>query len=292
MSHSHKIMHEQLTINRQMPIIARFYDYDYFRYPWHFHSELEIIYVEEGKGERFVADSMEYFGSGDLILLGSNLPHYMRSSNIYYKGDASLRVKGVIIQFAHDYMHTAISEYAELNHIKLLLQKAKRGIHYPCPKNNEIIDLIKKMPVSDGVCQITNLLLLLDKMAAFPDKRVLGSLGFNERLSDFSDNRIEKVLSYLMYHYAEPLKLEDIASIIPMNATAFCRYFKEKTGKTYVEYIQGLRVGYACKLLVGTNHDISQISLECGFNTLCHFYKVFRRSTGLTPSDYRKQFLK
>lgn len=287
-----RIMHEQLTINEQSPIIARYYDYERFTYPWHFHSEYEIIYVEEGHGERFVADSMEYFHPGDVILLGSNLPHYMRSNEIYYAGNPDLRVKGVVIQFAHDYMSHTIGKYAALNSVRLLLEKSKRGLHFPYPENKQIIKSIQEQPACEGIHGIIHLLLLLDKMAEFKQIRLLGSPHFNEKLSEFSDNRIEKVLSYLMYHYTEPLKLDDIASVVSMNTSAFCRYFKKKTGKSYVEYIQDLRIGYACKLLVGTSYDISQIGIECGFNTICHFNKIFKRNTGLTPSGYRRQFLK
>jgi AraC-like DNA-binding protein len=287
-----RIMHEQPIINEQFPVIARFYDYERFTYPWHFHSEYEIIYVQEGNGERFVADSMESFSPGDIILMGSNVPHYMRSAEKYYAGDASLRVKGVIIQFAHDYMTHTISRYADVTPVKWLLEKADRGIHFPYPDNKDIIECINNLPTNKGVERITNLLLLLDKMANFQSKRILGSLHFSSQPSLFADSRIKKVLSYITFHYTENIKLENIVSVVSMNTSAFCRYFKEKTGKSYVEYIQDLRIGYACKLLISTSYDISQISIECGFNTTCHFNKIFKRNTGLTPSEYRKQFLK
>ncbi len=289
---ANRMMHEKLTINDQTPIIARYYDYEKFTYLWHFHAEYEIIYVQESTGERFVADSMEFFYPGDVILLGSNLPHYMRSHEKYYKGDSSQRVKGVVIQFAHDYMSHAINNYADLIHIKLLLEKSRRGIHFPYPECSNIIKCIEKLPTYKGIDRIVNLLLLLNKMANFKDSRILGSPQFSDRISLFSDNRLDKILSYINYHYIENLKLDHIASIVSMNKTSFCRYFKEKTGKSFVDYIQDLRIGYACKLLIGTLLDISQISLECGFNTTCHFNKIFKRNTGFTPSEYRKQFLK
>jgi AraC-like DNA-binding protein len=285
-------MHEQLTINEQNPIIARFYDYDYFRYPWHFHSEFEIIYVSESHGERFVADSMERFLPGDVILLGSNLPHYMRSNEIYYKNNPELRVKGVVIQFAHDYMSHAINKYAELTHIKLLLNNAKRGFHFPHPQNREIIRDIETLPDYKGFQRIIHLLLLLDKMAVFKDKRLLSSPHFSENINVFFDNRIEKILSFLNYHYLENISLANLSSIFSMNTSAFCRYFKQKTGKSYIHYIQDLRIGHACKLLIGTAYDISLISIECGFNTICHFNKIFKRKTSLTPSEYRNKFIR
>ncbi|MDR0743993.1 MAG: AraC family transcriptional regulator [Tannerella sp.] len=287
-----QIMHEQLTINEQDPIIARHYDYDHFTYPWHFHNEFEIIYVEESHGERFVADSMEYFQAGDVILLGSNLPHYMRSNEIYYKNNPELRVKGVVIQFAHDYMSHSINKYAELTHIKLLLNQAKRGYHFPHPQNREIIRDIEAFPDHRGFQRIIHLLLLLDRMAVFKEKRLLGSPHFSDNITLSFDNRIEKILSFLNYHYLENIRLDDLSSRFSMNTSAFCRYFKQKTGKSYIRYIQDLRIGHACKLLVGTAYDISRISMECGFNAICHFNKIFKRKTALTPSEYRNKFIR
>lgn len=285
-------MHEQLTINDEYPIIARYYDYDKFAYPWHFHAEYEIIYVKDGTGERFVADRIEPFIPGDVILLGQNVPHYMRSAEEYYKANSSLRVTGAVIQFANDYMAHAINKYADLSHIKTLLDRSRRGIHFPSPDNTEIVNCIEKLPQCKGVHRIANLLFLLDKMARLKSKRLLGSSHFDQNLSVLTDNRLEKVLSYITFHYTEPLSLSDIASIVSMNASAFSRYFKEKTGKSFIEYILELRIGYACKLLIGSSLDISQIYIECGFNSICHFNRMFKRKTGLTPSDYRKEFLK
>ncbi|WP_234998023.1 AraC family transcriptional regulator [Parabacteroides sp. Marseille-P3160] len=285
------MMNEQLAINEQNPIIARFYDYDYFTYPWHFHREYEIIYVKESFGERFVGDNMEYYQAGDLILIGSNLPHYMRSNELFYKGDPELRVKGAVIQFSADFMSWAIGHYADFIHIKTLLEKAGRGIHFPYPENKEIIPFIEELPAAKGFDRIVGLLFLLDKMAKFHPKRLLCSPRFSDKLSEVSDSRIEKLLSYLNYHYTENLRLDNVASIMFMNTSAFCRYFKQKTGKSYVNYVQELRIGYACKLLLSTSYDISQISIECGFNTICHFNKVFKHRTGLVPSEYKKLFM-
>jgi AraC-like DNA-binding protein len=103
---------------------------------------------------------------------------------------------------------------------------------------------------------------------------------------------MEKVIVYINRKYAENIKLSDIAAIASMTTSAFCRYFKEKSGKSLMSYIQELRVGYACKLLTGSCLDIMQICIDCGFNTPSYFNKIFKRDTGLTPAEYRRQFLK
>lgn len=287
-----KLMHEQLTIYAGAPIIARHYDYDRFTFPWHVHNEFEIIYVKESSGERFVADNMEVFHPYDITIVGHSVPHYMKSAPEYEKGDESLRVKGVIIQFEENFMSHSISNYADLAHIKKLLDESARGIHFPYPENKEIIQCIEQLPDSKGTMRIINLLHLLDLMANFKSKRYLGSLHFCQSVSITMDQRMEKILSYLTNHYKEDIDLNDISSSVAMSGSSFCRYFKERSGKTFTEYVLDLRIGYACKLLVENKMDITQICIECGFNTITHFNRIFKRNTGLTPTEYRKQFLK
>lgn len=288
----HKIMHEQLTIFSGTPIIARHYDYDKFTFPWHVHNEFEIIYVEESTGERFVADNMETYKAHDLTLVGHGIPHYMKSAPEYEKGDPNLRVRGTIIQFEEDFMAHAINNYADLSHIKILLDESKRGFHFPYPESEEIIHCIQQLPESNGTMRIINLLHLLDLMAKLPAKRYLGSLQFCQSLSPAMDPRMKKILSFLMTHYKDDIDLYEVSSLVAMNTSSFCRYFKEKSGKTFTEYILGLRIGHACKLLVKNEMDINQICFECGFNTITHFNRIFKRNTGFTPTEYRKQFLK
>lgn len=285
-------MHEQLTIYSGTPIIARHYDYEKFTFPWHVHNEFEIIYVKESCGERFVADNMETFQPCDLTLVGHSVPHYMKSAPEYENGNKALRVKGVIIQFEEDFMAHAINNYADLSHIKKLLDESERGIHFSYPENSEIIRCIEQMPDSKGTMRIINLLHLLDLMANFPNKRYLGSVHFCQSVSLTMDSRMEKILNFLITHYKEDIDLNEISSIVAMNASSFCRYFKEKSGKTFTEYILDLRIGQACKLLIENKMDVVQISLECGFNTITHFNRIFKRNTGFTPTEYRKQFLK
>jgi AraC-like DNA-binding protein len=285
------MMHEQLTISERFPVIARRYNYGRFTYTWHFHPEYEIIFVKEGRGDRFVADSMEPFTSGDLILLGHNIPHYMQSAPEYYLPESSERTTGVIIQFESDFMSHAMDKYADMSAIGRLLANAARGLHFTSPVDPTLIRKIEELPDCTGLERIVHLLLLLNQMAACPTVRPLASSYYCYELPAFADRRLNKILAYLRQHHTHPLRLDDIAAMVSMNASAFSRYFKGKAGKPFVEYLQDLRVGHACKLLIGSSYDVAQVGLECGFNTLSHFNRIFKLKTGLTPTEYRKRFL-
>ena len=119
-----QIINEQLQISESNPIKARYYDYDRFTYPWHFHSQYEIIYVRNSSGRCFVGDCIERFSDGDVILFGPNLPHYMRSDDAYHCGNSLLRVQGTIIQFEENFMQYSFDHYPQFHQIRLLLKEA------------------------------------------------------------------------------------------------------------------------------------------------------------------------
>ena len=287
---STRFVHEQLPIYAEMPIIARHYDYDMFTYKWHLHDEFEIIYVKESEGDMFVADSIGPFGPNDIIMVGHGVPHYLRSADCYRDGTTKGRVKGTIIQFEEDFMSHAINNYADLSHIKKLLDESARGIYFHSPANKEIIKLIEKMPEYSGKMRIIGLLQLLDVMAEVGERQLLGTQLFHKSSSAAMNQRMEKILTYTTAHFRENIDLQTMASLVAMNTSSFSRYFKMSFGKTFQEYIMNLRIGHACKLLVDSRMDVVQVCMESGFNSTAHFNRIFKRYTSLTPTEYRRQF--
>lgn len=284
-------MNERLPISKSLPLRARFYDYPHFTYPWHFHSEYEIIYIKESTGTRFVGDHVDTYTAGDVILIGSNLPHYMKSDAAYHSNDSALRVKGTIIQFEKDFMYHAINHYPHFVKIKKMLNESHRGIYFPGSSSLTFRKLLETIPLVTGIDQITSFLQLLKEMSEVDAKQIISSADFaNDTLYDTS--RIDKVISYLNKNYNRSIHLEEISSFAAMNPTAFCRFFKAKTGKSFKHYVLDMRIGYACKLLLMDSMNVSQISVECGFDTISHFNKVFKKNTGYTPSGYKLLMLK
>jgi AraC-like DNA-binding protein len=285
-------MNENLSISEENPIRSRYYDYDHFTYPWHFHSQYEIIYVRESVGLCFVGDHIEKYSAGDLILFGANLPHYMLSDDIYMDGRHELRVRGTIIQFEKNFMSYSIEHYPQFMQIKIFLEKSKRGVLFRQLNCTQIVNLINDFPKFKGFDQITNLLLLLQNMAIYSDSQLLTSPLYHEAFPTFGNGRIEKIISFINHNYTRNISLTEIASMAFMNPSAFCRYFKENTGKTYMQYITDMRIGYACKLLMLNNMSVFQICLECGFDSLSHFNRTFKQITQYTPTQYQQNILK
>lgn len=285
-----KIMNERLPISTSLPLKARFYDYKHFTYPWHFHAEYEIIYIKESAGTRFVGNSMEKYSAGDVLLLGSNLPHYMKSDDAYYQEDTTLRVRGTIVQFEKEFMYYSIRHYPHLAGIRQLLEDAREGIVFPAGTSDRLAGMLDSLPEKRGIEQFIAFLEVLKEMSEVRPRRIISSGGRADAAPD-DTSRIDKIISYLNAHYTRGLSLDEVASFAAMNPSAFCRFFRKKTGKSLTQYLAEMRVAYACKLLLMDQRNISQVSTECGFETISHFNKAFRKNTGLTPSEYRKIML-
>lgn len=284
-----KIINERLPISESSPLKARFYDYAHFTYPWHFHPEYEIIYIREGSGTRFIGDDIHTYKAGDVLLIGSNLPHYMKSDDLYFAAGSNLRVTGTIIQFEKGFMQHSIHNYPQFSRIKQLLADAGLGIYFPSGCSVVLVELLDKIPVESGVDQITSFLQLLKEMAGVHSGQTISTPDYtNDRVYEDA-SRIDKVISYINKNYTRHIELEEVASFAAMNPAAFCRFFKSKTGKSLTNYVQDMRIGYACKLLLMNDSHIAQISMECGFETVSHFNKTFKKNTGYTPSEYKKK---
>lgn len=284
-----QIMNERLQISESNPIRARYYDYNRFTYPWHFHSQYEIIYVKESHGSCFVGDCIEKYSAGDMILFGPNLPHYMRSDDIYHADDCTLRVQGTIIQFEQNFLQYSLSHYPQFLQIKTLLEESKHGILFPKKSITGICKQISDFPELKGFRQISVLLELLQEMANTSARKSLASPCFYEKFPVMGNKRIDKIISFINNNYTRSLKLNEVAEMANMNATAFCRFFKETTGKTFLQYVMDMRTGYACKLLTIGELDISQIAMECGFDSITHFNRTFKLLIKMTPTQYRSQ---
>lgn len=284
------IMNERLPISKSSPLKARFFDYEHFTYPLHFHTEYEIIYIKEGTGTRFVGNNISKFQAGDIVLIGSNLPHFMKSDEVYHSGDSDLRVKGTIIQFEKEFMYYAVNHYPHFVKIKHLFQESQRGIYFAAESFPKLRYLIEKIPLESGLAQLMLFLEILKEMSETDNRQIISTADFvNETIYDTA--RIDKIISYLNRNYTRNVNLDEIASFAAMNSSAFCRYFKSKTGKSFKNYILDMRIGYACKLLLMEDISISDLSSECGFETISHFNKTFKKNTGYVPSQYRKAML-
>lgn len=283
------IMHEQVLIPGGSPIRVKWNDYPHFTFPWHFHSEIEIVYVLRSYGVRFVADSLDAFSEGDLVMVGSQVPHYWKNDEVFHQGNPDLKVNAVVIQFSADFLDRSISIYPEFMHIRELFYRSGQGIHFLRSFSETIGEQVKALVKLDGFERFMTLLRVLDAMGRTKEFRLLASPDFKQNPLNVNDQRLNKILNYLNLNYTEKLALSQLASQFGMNTSAFSRYFRQKTGKTLVQYINEMRVKYACKLLQNNENSVSRICYECGFNNISNFNRFFRDIMKMSPKEYIQQ---
>ncbi len=283
-------MHENIEFPLSTALKVKWREMPYFTYPWHFHREYEILYVIDGHGTSFVADSYESFTAGDLVLLGSNLPHCWRSDDAYYTEKQIKKINYIVIQFPENIMQGTIFDSPEFQPIKELLFRSARGIRFSSSFSNKIGEKIIRLAKSKGISRIIQLLQILAELAKTSDYKLLAGEFYINHKNEFKDKRLNEILKFINKNYRDHVELEKVAEIAHLHPAAFCRFFKEKTGKTLTRFVNDIRISYACKLIIDGNLSISQICFESGFNNLSSFNRSFKHNKKLSPTDYRHSF--
>ena len=287
-----KIMHEQVDLPGRSKIRVKLQEKPHFTYPWHFHSAYELLYVLDGSGTSFVADHIEEFQSDDLVLLGTNLPHFWKSDESYYDPDNQKKITYVVIQFSNDFFKEAISEYPEFFRIKELLERSGRGVRFSKAFAEKARRKIFKVVKTSGFERMLRALELLSYLAETEEYKLLAGELYRVENHDFTSDRLAKVMNYLNSNYLDKIELGKVAAVANLNPSAFCRFFKEKSGKSLVEFINDMRINYACMLMIEGKMTVTQVCYESGFNNQSNFNRIFKKYTGFTPTLYSQKFHK
>jgi AraC-type DNA-binding domain-containing proteins len=265
-------------------------DLPHFIVPWHYHPAIEIMYIKSGTGTRFVGDHIENYKEGDVCMIGPKLPHEWRNDDIYYNKTSGLRATCICLFFKREIFNPDFIRLPEMNNIRELIERSRRGIKFLGNSKLRISDFMNRSVNDTGIRKVVNLLSLLELMATSEEYELLASVGFTDSVNSEDFERFNKVYRYMVKNFAKPIKLEEVSSLIGLSPTAFCRYFKERTKKTFVEYLNEMRIGYSKKLLIEGKMKISIISEEAGFTNLSNFIVQFKKTVGMSPSQYQKRF--
>jgi AraC-like DNA-binding protein len=257
---------------------------------WHYHPEVELIYFKEGNGTQFIGDSIQRFQSGDVVLLGANLPHYWRFDDVYFEDD-SLRADVSVIHFCEDFWGDAFLNMPENRIIRHILEKAKRGIQITGSDKQLLGTLIEAIVSAEGPRKIMLLMEALTGIANSKQTEIISSIGFRNDFHQSENERINAIYNYSIANFKRKIQMEEMAAVANISPNSFCRYFKSRTRKTYSQFINEIRVGHACKLLMENKINVKQICYESGFHNFASFHKYFKGITSKSPLNYQKQFL-
>lgn len=253
---------------------------------WHYHPEIELIYFAKGRGMQFIGDSIQSFSSGDVLLVGSNVPHYWR----YDPADGEETVDVSVIHFNEDFWGSAFLELPELQDIKKLLQQAQLGIQVMGKEKKQIAALISQTVEAKGTRKVISLMESLLAIADCKQLKTLVSIGFQYHFQESEKDRMHAIYEYTISNFKERISLETIAGIAKISPNSFCKYFKTRSKKPYSRFINEIRVSHACKLLMDGKLNIKEICFESGFNNFVSFHQYFKSITGKSPLQYQKSF--
>ena len=258
----------------------------YFYDRFHHHPEYEFSYIESGEGIRFVGDRIEPFYAGEFILLGPNLSHMWKCDARYYQMPEPKACSSYVIHFTSHFIDQLLQNTPELSSIKLLLDKSRGGLNISGKVKEPLAKSFKKLPKLVKGERLIGFLQILNLAAAADDVKQLSQAYVLEKKESEQSERINVIYNYLLGSFQQKVTLEDAAAIAHLSPTAFCRYFKQKTGKNFTEVLSEIRINHACRLLIAGNEKIAQVALASGYNNLSHFNKQFKAIVGKTPRDF------
>ena len=256
---------------------------------WHYHDNFEISFITEGSGKRIVADSIEEFQPGDLVLIGRNIPHVWLVDKESVS-PTNRKLEMVFLQFTSDVLCTEILALPEFRYIAKTLTLSERGIRITGQTLNEVSEIMLQLPYIENFDRMLLFYKLMDIIGRSNTNFPLTSKEYiNMRFSN-KNKRIAAIHEYLMNNYREEIDLKKLAVLVNMAEGSLCRFFKMHIGITIFEYLNKLKIEFACNLLMDKNLSIMDVGFDSGFNNMSHFNKQFKKITGLSPKDYRQRF--
>ena len=261
-----------------------------FMYPLHSHEEFELNFIENGHGvRRVVGDSIEEIGDYELTLVaGSGLAHAWEQGNC-----TAPDVREITIQFSSHLLDEATLARNQFSSIRKMMEKASMGLNFSMPAIMKVYSLLDTLASADGhFDQYLAFLKILYELSLDSGARTLASSAFAQTETDSESRRVRKVKEYVAQHYAEEIRLDDMAALVGMAPSAFSRFFKQRTTRNFIDYVIDIRLGNAARMLVDTTTGIAEICYACGFNNLSNFNRTFKARRGYTPRDFRALFTK
>lgn len=264
-------------------------DNDFFKTPLHYHTELEMIYILEGSGKRIIGDKTATFAKEDLFFIGSNLPHAWLSDEIFYKDDLTIKPKAIVLYLNKDIFSQGFYGMKEAAKVNEFFRNAERGIHITGDTKTTVEKKLKALLHTEGFEKITGIFEVIHLLSQSGHLSFMVSDGYTAQLKQATGDRLADVYKYVLDNFKDNISLSDIAGVSNLTPQSFCRLFKKRTGKSFVEYLNQIRVAAACHYLLETDWNISEVAYGSGFKTVSNFNKLFKNITGTSPKIYKER---
>ncbi len=256
---------------------------------WHYHPEYELVLIRKGTGKRMVGDSIDRFDEGDLVLVGSNLPHEWLCDDMYFNHPNGFQGEGIVVQFVESFLGETFFKLPENRRMRKLLDDSSRGCMITGKAREAITQVMGQMVDMDPDDRFYALFTIFGILSRTTEYQQLASPSFMVSFQADYGNAMKKVIEYIMQHFQEKISMKTLLDIANMSSTTFSTIFKKNYNMTFSEYVLKMRIGYACSLLTDNNRSIAQISQDAGFENLSNFNRLFKKAKDITPKEFRRK---
>lgn len=248
-----------------------------FTVPYHFHNEYELTAILKGSGSRFIGNNISDFTDRDMVLVGKNLPHHWHNNEDDHGSRVEDAVKSIVLKFDSEFNGVRLFDLPENYEIQQLLERASGGLSIKGATFDKLVLLMQQLLQSTGPDRISLLLKILHEIAVSENVETLSTEGKLAVSYDFENHRMNRVYDYIMSNYLDDISLTEVASVACMNEAAFCKYFKKRYNKTFIQVVSELRISYACRELIKEDSNITDIC-----------YKADSKLFPISPSPLKK----
>jgi AraC-like DNA-binding protein len=277
-------VYRKITYSQLFSFSTVFENPPLFKTAWHHHPEYELIFILGSVGTRFMGDSIKNFNETELVLIGPHLPHCWKED----PSNVNPNAVAYVVHFSESFLGKEFFRIPEGRLVRQLLDRSQLGLRFFGDIEKECIAKMQRTFETDDFDRVLSLLDLLNFLAKSESYEQLSSAGFTEQVVDNQSDRINRVLEYTLENFNKPIDLKTVSDLAFMSRSAFCRFFKKSTGKTYFDFVKEIRVGHACKLLQETDESIHSVAYNCGYENISNFNRQFKESLNISPLKYRQ----
>jgi len=277
---------EEASFRIQVDEMSYFYD------KFHHHPEVQITWIQKSYGSLLMGNAIVPFFENDVLVIGGNTPHSFRNDEFFFKNNKSDAAKSTSILFDENAFGKNFFEIPEMKKVKTFIRKAGKGFQIKGEAKEKIIERLKIIDRKNGIERFIIFMEILNILSTSKEKDVISNLDFLGKLNSTESKKLEVVFQYIMDNFQQPIKLESAAAVANLSVSAFCRFFKVRTRKTFSQFVNELRISMACKKLLMDDISISEICYEVGFSNLSNFNRQFKKITKFTPSQFLAKSLK
>ncbi|MDQ2863388.1 MAG: AraC family transcriptional regulator [Bacteroidota bacterium] len=261
----------------------------------HRHKEIQIALIIKGEGTLVVGNYMQRFQAGDIYITGANQPHIFRSDSSYFSNSPAKQdkknVHSLSLFFSPQESFGSILFLPEMKEIKHFLDKTVWGLQAPPHERHNLAKQMLHLKQTRNGLLLSEFIRLLHNMAHTRKWKILSTTSPDFSISEFEGLRMNDIYQYTMANYPENISLRQIAAVAHLTVPAFCRYFKKQTNKTYVNFLNEIRISEACNSISeGEFKSMSSVAHETGFSNVTNFNRVFKKINGIPPRQFLEKY--